>query len=407
MKTSFPKEKMKILLLEGIHPAGAACFEAADYRVDLRSSAMSEDELLKEIGGVHVLGLRSKTRLTERVLDEAKNLLAAGCFCIGTDQVDLTAAAERGVAVFNAPYSNTRSVAELTMANIVMLARQAVQRSMELHDGVWRKTAEGCYEVRHKTLGIIGYGHIGPQIGLLAEAFGMRVVFFDIMKKLPLGTARQLDSMDEVLEQSDFVTLHVPDTPLTKNLIDQPQLAMMKPGSFLLNLSRGAVVNVKALREALESGHLAGAAADVYPKEPKSNEEPFESELRGLENVILTPHIGGSTVEAQENIGIEVASALVKFVDTGSSTGSVNFPQVELPMVHHSHRVLHIHRNEPGVLRDVNAIMGELGVNIDAQYLGTRDAIGYLIMDVDRTMSREVKQRMDALPSTIRTRLLF
>lgn len=398
---------MKILLLEGIHPAAVSCFEQAEYTVETRPGALSEEELLAYADGLHILGMRSKTRLTARVIERARHLLAAGCFCIGTDQVDTDACTERGIAVFNAPYSNTRSVAELTMANIVMLARKAVQRSMELHAGVWRKSAEGCYEVRNKTLGIVGYGHIGPQIGLLAESFGMRVIFHDIVKKLPLGTAAPVESLETVLKNADFVTLHVPDTERTRNMIDAPQLALMKPGSFLLNLSRGSVVNVAAVRDALDRGHLAGAAMDVYPREPKSGEEPFESELRGAENVILTPHIGGSTEEAQKNIGIEVASALIDFADRGSSAGSVNFPPVDLPMAHDSHRVLHIHRNEPGVLMAVNRIVGELGVNIDAQYLGTRGPLGYLIMDVDKNMSREVKQHMDALPATIRTRLLF
>jgi D-3-phosphoglycerate dehydrogenase len=368
---------------------------------------MSHAELLDAIAPVHVLGVRSKTRVGAEILAAAPRLLAVGCFCIGTDQVDLDAARQRGVPVFNAPFSNTRSVAELAMANIVMLSRQAVQRSMELHQGLWRKTARGCYEVRNKRLGIVGYGHIGPQIGLLAEAFGMEVCFYDIVPKLPLGTAVQVDTLERLLRESDFVTLHVPETPRTQNMIGGRELALMRKGSFLLNLSRGSVVDVPALAAALRSGHLAGAACDVYPHEPASSDEVFRSDLRGLPNVILTPHIGGSTQEAQQNIGIEVATALVRFIETGSSTGAVNFPQVQLPVVQNSHRVLHVHRNVPGVLMAVNGVMGGLGVNIEAQHLGTLADTGYLIMDVDRRLSREVKRRIDELESTIRTRLVF
>jgi D-3-phosphoglycerate dehydrogenase / 2-oxoglutarate reductase len=406
-KTSFPKEKMRILLLEGVHPRAAEVFAEAEYAAEIRPDALSPAELIEELRGVHLLGIRSKTQLTSEVLQAADALLAVGCFCIGTDQADLDTAMRRGVPVFNAPFSNTRSVAELTMANIVMLARKAVQRSLELHGGVWRKSAEGCVEIRGKTLGIIGYGHIGQQIGLLAEAFGMRILFYDIIKKLPLGNAVQIDFQEALLRAADFVTLHVPDTPLTRGMIGAAEIAQMKPGGFLLNLSRGTVVDLSAERKALLEGRLAGAAADVYPTEPRSGSEPFRSELQGLENVILTPHIGGSTEEAQRNIGEEVASALIRFTDTGSTTGAVNFPQVELPMLRDSHRVLNIHRNVPGVLHEINRIMADTGVNIDSQYLSTWRDVGYLIMDVDRSASREIKQRIDALDNTIRTRLLF
>lgn len=406
-KFSFPKEKMKILLLEGVHPIARDTFEEAGYTVEMTASALSEEQLLKVMPGVHILGIRSKTQVTARVLEAAKPLLAIGCFCIGTNQVDLEAAATRGVAVFNAPFSNTRSVAELTMAEVVMLARRAAHKSQLLHQGIWEKSATSCYEVRNKTIGIVGYGHIGPQVGLLAEAFGMKVRFYDILTKLPLGNAVQVSTLDELLEYSDFVTLHVPETPETINMITQRELAMMRPGSYLLNLSRGRVVDIPALREALASGHLSGAALDVFPEEPSSNEEPFESELRGLPNVILTPHVGGSTLEAQKNIGIETASSLIKFTDTGSSTGAVNFPQVELPLLKDSHRVLNIHKNVPGVLRDINQIVATMGVNIRSQYLSTQRDVGYLIMDVDQNISRAVKQEIDALPANIRTRLLF
>ncbi len=404
---SYPKEKIKILLLEGIHPAAGDTFKEADYGVQFRKTALSPEELLQEISQVHILGIRSKTEVKLPVLQEAKRLLAIGCFCIGTNQVDLGAAASRGIPVFNAPFSNTRSVAELAMAEVVMLARRADHRSRELHAGHWEKSAAGSMEVRNKTIGIVGYGHIGPQVGLLAESFGMKVVFYDIVKKLPLGTAVQLPSLKKLLDLSDFVTLHVPETPETRNMIGKKELAAMKKGSFLLNLSRGSVVDLPALREALLSKHLAGAAVDVFPREPKSGKEAFESELCGLPNVILTPHIGGSTEEAQRNIGIEVSSTLIKYTDTGSSTGAVNFPQVELPLLQDSHRVLNIHQNVPGVLRDVNHIVAEMGVNIRSQYLSTLNDVGYLIMDVDKNISRAVKAKIDALETSIKTRLLF
>ncbi|NWG12053.1 MAG: phosphoglycerate dehydrogenase [Acidobacteria bacterium] len=404
---SYPKEKIKILLLEGIHPAAGGVFQEAGYEAHPVRSAMSQEELREAIEHIHVLGIRSKTEVRQPVLESARRLLAIGCFCIGTDRVDLDAAASRGVPVFNAPFSNTRSVAELTMAEVVMLSRKAAYRSMQLHLGCWEKSASGSREVRHKTIGIVGYGHIGSQVGLLAESFGMRVVFYDIVNKLPLGNAKQLPTLRQLLKISDFVTLHVPESPETRNMIGRRELAAMRSGSFLLNLSRGSVVDIEALRDALAAGHLAGAAVDVYPHEPKSNEAEFRCALRGLENVILTPHIGGSTEEAQRSIGIEVAGALVKYMDTGSSGGAVNFPQVELPVVKNRHRVLNVHRNVPGVLGNINRIVAEMGGNISAQCLGTRRDIGYLIMDVDQLISREVKRKIDMLDTTIKTRLLF
>lgn len=406
-RTSYPKEKIRILLLEGIHPVAGERFAEAGYAAEFRSSSSSEDELLDVVPEVHLLGVRSKTRVTQRVLDVSRHLLAIGCYCIGTNQVALEAAAARGIPVFNAPFSNTRSVAELTLAEVVMLARRATHCSMQLHAGTWEKSARGCHEVRNKTIGIVGYGHIGPQVGLLAEAFGMRVVFYDIVRKLPLGNAVPLPALEALLEIADFVTLHVPETPLTRGMIGPGELATMKEDSCLLNLSRGTVVDVAALRDALVSGHLAGAAVDVFPREPGSKDESFESELRGLDNVILTPHVGGSTLEAQRNIGIEAASTLIKFVETGSTTGAVNFPEVEVPLLQEGHRVLNVHRNVPGVLRDVNRIVADMGANVEAQYLNTRDETGYLIMDVDPSLSREVKRRIDSLEASIRTRLLF
>jgi D-3-phosphoglycerate dehydrogenase len=404
---SYPKDKVRILLLEGIHPAAVDIFKEAGYEARVVKSAMSNQELLDVIEPIHVLGIRSKTQIRQPAIGASKRLLAVGCFCIGTDQVDLDAAASKGVPVFNAPFSNTRSVAELTLAEVVMLSRKAAHRSMELHSGRWEKSAAGSREVRNKTIGIVGYGHIGSQVGLLAEAFGMRVVFYDIVNKLPLGNAVQLASLGELLQSSDFVTLHVPESPETKNMVSSRELSLMKNGSCLLNLSRGSVVDLKAVSNALTSGHLAGAALDVFPREPGSSSEAFECELRGLENVILTPHIGGSTEEAQRNIGIEVASALVKYIETGSSSGAVNFPHVDLPLVRNRHRVLNIHRNVPGVLSNINRIVAEMGVNISSQYLGTRHDVGYLIMDVDQKISREVKREIDLLDTTIKTRLLF
>jgi D-3-phosphoglycerate dehydrogenase / 2-oxoglutarate reductase len=405
---SFPKEKIKVLLLEGIHPAAEETFRAAGYSaIENIKSALTEEQLLRKINGVHILGIRSKTAVTRRVMESGRRLISVGCFCIGTDQVDLKAATENGLAVFNAPFSNTRSVAELTIAEVVMLARHADQRSMEMHAGRWEKSAAGCFEVRQKTIGIIGYGHIGPQVGLLAEALGMRVVFHDIVKKLPLANARQAASLDEVLRLADFVTLHVPDTPLTRSMIGPSELALMKKGSILLNLSRGSIVNVEALRDAILAGHLGGAALDVFPIEPEASGDTFQSVLRNLPNVILTPHIGGSTVEAQRSIGSEAADSLISYLDTGSSTSCVNLPQVELPILKGSHRVLNIHRDVPGVLGNINGLMAQMGVNINSQYLNTRNGVGYLIMDVERSLSRAVKKKIDILDTTIRTRLLF
>ncbi|MCO6430809.1 MAG: phosphoglycerate dehydrogenase [Deltaproteobacteria bacterium] len=404
---SFPKHKITILLLEGIHPAAVETFRRAGYAVESVKHALSEEELLEAAPSVHLLGIRSKTQITQRVIRAAPQLLAIGCYCIGTNQVDLESAASAGIPVFNAPFSNTRSVAELTIAEAIMLARKASHKSLMMHSGRWDKSAEGCFEVRNKVLGIVGYGHIGPQVGLLAEAFGMKVVFFDIAKKLPLGNAQPLASLKALLQQSDFVALHVPETPATRNMIGKQELDAMKQGSYLLNLSRGSVVDIAALAEALRKGSIAGAAVDVFPEEPSSNNEVFESDLRGLDNVILTPHIGGSTLEAQHNIGIEVSSSLVDFTDSGRSAGAVNFPQVDLPMMDGSHRVLNIHRNVPGVLKDITGIVAAVGGNIRGQYLGTMNDIGYLIMDVDQSVSRNIKREIEKLETNIRTRLLF
>ncbi|MBN2320886.1 MAG: phosphoglycerate dehydrogenase [Acidobacteria bacterium] len=402
------KEKLLILLLEGIHPVAVENFQKKGFAdIETRSGSLSEEELLEIIPHVHMLGIRSKTKIRQSVLDAARQLLAIGCFCIGTDQVDLKAAAKRGVAVFNAPFSNTRSVAELVIAEVVMLARRAAYRSMQLHNGEWEKSAKGCIEVRRKTIGIVGYGHIGPQVGVLAEAMGMKVVFHDIIKKLPLGNARQLTNLKEVLKVSDFVTLHVPDTNMTRGMIGKEELKWMREGSYLLNLSRGSVVDLKALRKSLISGHLAGAALDVYPREPKARTDPFDSEMRGLENVILTPHIGGSTEEAQKNIGMEVSEALADYAKTGSTAGCTNLPEVQMAILKGSYRVLNIHKDMPGVLSRINGLVGGLGVNINAQSYSTKDGIGYLMMDVEKKLPRDIREKIESLDSNIKTRLLF
>ena len=406
--TKSGKEKLRILLLEGIHPVAVENFQKSGLKeIEMHAGSLPEDRLLELIPDVNIIGIRSKTKITRQIMDTAPKLLAVGCFCIGTDQVDLDAAAKRGIAVFNAPFSNTRSVAELVIAEVVMLARRAAYRSMQLHTGQWEKSAKGCVEVRRKTIGIIGYGHIGPQVGVLAEAMGMKVVFHDIIKKLPLGNARQLPGLKDVLKVSDFVTLHVPDTSVTRGMIGPNELKLMQPGSYLLNLSRGSVVDIKALRKSLTSGHLAGAALDVYPKEPRSSADPFVSEMRGLENVILTPHIGGSTEEAQRNIGMEVSEALTDYAKTGSTSGCKNLPEVQMATLKDSYRVLNIHKDMPGVLSQINGLIGSRDVNIKAQSYSTSNGIGYLMMDVERSLPRSIQEQIEALDSNIRTRLLF
>jgi D-3-phosphoglycerate dehydrogenase len=405
--TSFPKDEIKILLLENIHASASEIFAGEGFRIETVKQALKEDELAAKISDVHVLGIRSKTLVTDRVLKEAKRLLALGCFCIGTNQVELEAANKRGVPVFNAPFSNTRSVAEMIIAEIVVLARQLGDRSREVHEGKWKKVAAGCYEIRGKTLGIVGYGHIGSQLGVLAEAMGMRVLFFDIATKLPMGNNRSVPTMGDLFAESDFVTLHVPETPQTKNMVGHAEIGRMKPGSYLLNASRGTVVVIEALADALKKGHLGGAAVDVFPEEPESNEQLFVSALRGLPNVLLTPHIGGSTSEAQESIGREVANSLIRFVNSGASTGAVNFPHVEMPQHRGTHRILNVHKNVPGVLRDINRIVSDRQANILAQMLSTDANIGYLIMDLDQDVSNDVRKGIAALDTNIRTRILY
>ncbi len=398
---------IKVLLLENIHTSAHALFKEHGCEVEALTGALSEDALCEKLRGVHVLGIRSKTQVTAKVLDAAKDLLTLGCFCIGTNQVDLRAAKLTGTSVFNAPFSNTRSVAEMILAEVVMLARQLGDRVREVHAGQWRKVSAGCFEVRGKTLGIVGYGHIGSQVGVLAEAFGMRVVFYDIATKLPMGNNRPCDSLAELLAESDFVTLHVPATTQTHRMVGPAEIAAMKPGAYLLNASRGTVVQIPALADALRGGHLAGAAIDVYPEEPETNSDGFATELRGLSNVILTPHIGGSTMEAQAAIGREVATSLLKYINAGSTAGSVNFPEVEPALIPGTHRVLNAHRNVPGVLRDINRIVSDVGANILGQVLATDADIGYLVMDIEREVSDAVSTAMAALPTNLRTRVLY
>jgi D-3-phosphoglycerate dehydrogenase len=405
--TSFPKDQIKVLLLENVHPSAHELFRGEGFQLELVSGALGPEDLARRIQDVHVLGIRSKTRVTDAALGAARRLLTVGCFCIGTNQVDLAGANHRGVPVFNAPFSNTRSVAEMILAEVVMLSRRLGDRLREMHAGQWRKVATGSFEVRTKTLGIVGYGHIGRQVGVLAEALGMRVLFFDTAAKLPMGNNRATKTLEELLGQSDFVTLHVPETPQTRGMMGRAEIAAMREGSYLLNASRGTVVDVGALADAIKAGRLSGAAIDVFPEEPETNSDGFESPLRGLPNVVMTPHIGGSTAEAQEAIGREVGAALVKYVNAGVTTGSVNFPNVDVPPTPGKHRILNVHRNVPGVLRDINQLVSGLGANIAAQVLATDPEIGYLVMDLDQDVSREVKKAIAALDTSIKTRILY
>jgi D-3-phosphoglycerate dehydrogenase len=404
---SYPRSKMRILLLENIHPLAVERFQREGYEVETVRSAPDEAELARRLKGVHVLGLRSKTQLTATALEGADRLLAAGAFCIGTNQIDLKAASGMGVAVFNAPYANTRSVVELAVGMIVSLMRGVHRKSAQLHAGKWDKSAEGARELRGKTLGIIGYGAIGSQLSVLAEAMGMRVVFHDVGEKLTLGNAVRRRSLGEVLAEADVVSLHVDGRPENRNLIGAAEIQRMKPGAALINLSRGHVVDIGAVAQALGSGRLSGGAFDVFPEEPRSNDEPFESPLRGLPNVILTPHIGGSTEEAQENIGEFVAERLLAFLNRGDTSHSVNLPNLQMSEVSGAHRFLHIHRNQPGVLAAINGAIAEHGLNILAQHLKTGEDTGYVIVDVDNAYPREVIAAMKAVPGTLKFRVLY
>ena len=406
-KFSLDKDKIKVLLLEGVHPNTVETFRTAGYTsVEYLKTSLSEEELIEQIRDVHFIGLRSRTQITEKVLDAANKLVAIGCFCIGTNQVELEAAQIRGIPVFNAPFSNTRSVAELVLGEILLLLRGIPEKNAKCHRGVWEKLANRSVEARGKKLGIIGYGHIGTQLGIIAESIGMKVYYYDIENKLSLGNAIQVPSMVELLNMSDVISLHVPETASTKNMIGAEQLRMMKPGAIFINAARGTVVDIDALADVIKSGHIAGAAIDVFPVEPKSNDEEFQSPLRGLENVILTPHIGGTTHEAQENIGLEVANKLVKYSDNGSTLSAVNFPEVSLPGHKGSSRLLHIHRNQPGVMNQINQIFAEEGINIAGQYLQTSSHIGYVVIDVETEHSEKALAKLKEINGTIRARIL-
>jgi D-3-phosphoglycerate dehydrogenase len=403
-----PKHKLKFVLLEGVHPGAVELLHADGYTQVLSlPKALAGEELIDAIADAHFLGIRSRTLLTDEVLARTPKLAAIGAFCIGTNQIDLRSALRRGIPVFNAPFSNTRSVAELVLAEVVMLMRGIPHKNAALHRNEWLKSAEGSYEVRSKTLGIVGYGHIGTQVGVLAEHLGMRVVFHDIETKLSLGNARQLASLAAVLAESDVVTLHVPETPETQWMIGAAQLAAMKAGAHLINASRGTVVDIEALTAALESGHLRGAAIDVFPQEPKGNDTSFRSPLTSLDNVLLTPHIGGSTAEAQASIGVEVASKLLRYSNNGSTVSAVNFPEVALPEHTGRCRLLHIHRNVPGVMAAVNERFSRAGINIAAQYLRTNEEVGYVVIDVEADASQVALEQMCSVEGTIRCRTLY
>ena len=406
--TSLDKSKIKFLLLEGIHPSAVDVLRQSGYtHVECVSGALPEDQLLQKISDVHFVGIRSRTQLTAEVLAQAHKLAAVGCFCIGTNQVDLDAARERGIAVFNAPYSNTRSVAELVLAEAILLLRGIPEKNAVAHRGGWLKSADHAFEIRGKTLGIVGYGSIGTQLSVLAEGLGMQVAFYDVVSKLPLGNARQVHRLHDLLGQSDIVSLHVPELPSTQWMIGAAEIAAMKPGGILINAARGTVVEIEPLAEALRSKKLLGAAIDVFPVEPRTNKDEFVSPLRGLDNVILTPHIGGSTMEAQANIGLEVAEKLVRYSDNGTSISSVNFPEVALPAHTGKHRLLHIHRNVPGVLSHINQILSDNHINIAAQYLQTKGSVGYVVIDLDAASSPLALDKLAQVPGTIRSRVLF
>lgn len=407
-KLSLDKSKIKILLLEGVHPNALDVLSTHGYtNIEFHKKALAGDELINAISDAHFIGIRSRTQLTEDVLSHANKLIGIACFCIGTNQVDLENAAKRGIPVFNAPFSNTRSVAELVLGEIILLMRKIPEANAIVHRGGWSKSADGCHEVRGKKLGIVGYGHIGTQVSVLAEALGMDVLYYDIEAKLPLGNARAVSSLSELLAQSDVVTLHVPEDESTKNLMSAERIAQMKQDAILINASRGTVVDIDALAEALEHKRLKGAAIDVFPVEPKSNQEEFLSPLRKFDNVILTPHIGGSTVEAQGNIGIEVANKIIRYSDNGSTLSAVNFPEVSLPENKAARRYMHIHTNKPGVLTSLNKVFTQDGVNIVGQYLQTKGNVGYVVIDVEKNSETDILDQLKAIDGTIKTRVLY
>jgi len=406
--TSLDKSKIKILLLEGVHQSAIDTLNAQGYtNIEFHAGSLPEEELIEKIRDVHFIGIRSRTQLTRQVFEAAEKLVAVGCFCIGTNQVDLQAATEGGIAVFNAPYSNTRSVAELVLAEAIILLRGVAEKNAKAHRGEWQKSAKNSYEIRGKKLGIVGYGSIGSQLSVLAEGLGMDVYFYDVVTKLPLGNAKQVSSLPELLGMCDIVTLHVPETAATKDMMGKVQFEQIKQDAIFINAARGTVVDIDALCEALKAGKLLGAAIDVFPVEPRSNNDEFISPLREFDNVILTPHVGGSTMEAQENIGYEVAEKLVKYSDNGSSITSVNFPEVALPEHPNKHRLLHVHQNIPGVLTQINSVFSENGINISGQYLQTNDKVGYVVIDVDADYSELALEKLKQVNGTIRCRRLF
>ncbi len=406
--TSYPKDKINILLLENISDVSVEEFKEAGYAsVRKLSGALSEADLLREIKDVHLLGIRSKTMVTEKVLAKANKLLAIGCYCIGVNQVNMKAATEKGIAVFNAPHANTRSVAELVIGLSIMLIRKITDKNKAAHEGIWQKDAKGSFELRGKTLGIVGYGNIGSQVSVMAEAMGMDVIYFDVESKLPHGNAKQVRSLKDLLKRSNIVTLHIPSEVSTRNLINAETLAFMKRGSILINYSRGDVVDLEALKTALKSGQLSGAAIDVFPEEPEKNGAKFSTVLQNLPNVILTPHIGGSTEEAQLNIGLDVTSKMLNYLERGSSTGSHSVPQLNLQLQAKTHRLLHIHKNVPGVLGEINSKLSSHNINILGQYLKTNDEIGYVVLDVDTALSKEAFALLKEVKSTIKVRILY
>ncbi len=406
-KFSYPKSRIKVLLLENIHPIGEQILREEGYQVEIVSSALSEEELCEKIKTVSILGIRSKTQVTKKVLENANRLLAIGAFCIGTNQIDLVTCQEKGIAVFNAPFSNTRSVVEMAIAEIIFLMRNFPDKVASMHEGKWDKSAKGSFEIRGKKLGIIGYGNIGAQLSVLAENMGMNVFYFDAVEKLALGNATKLKSLEELLNTCDVISLHVDGRKENKNLIDARHIKMMKKGAYLVNLSRGHVVEIDALKDAIESGHLAGCAVDVFPEEPKNNSEPFISSLKGLKNTILTPHIGGSTLEAQENIANFVPGKIMEYINTGNTYNSVNFPNLQLPFLVDAHRLIHVHENSPGILAKINQILADFEINIVGQYLKTNEKIGYVITDIDKAYSKDAIDALKAIPGTIRFRVLY
>ena len=407
-QTSYPKDKIKILFLENISDAAIQLFRDNGYsNVRKIAGALSEEQLIEEVKDVHILGIRSKTQITSSILQHATKLQAIGCFCIGTNQVDLIAARKKGVVVFNAPYSNTRSVAELVIGASILLIRRILDKNKYAHEGKWNKDAKGSYELRGKTLGIIGYGSIGSQVSILAEALGMKVIFYDIITKLPLGNAVQKKSIKEVVSKSEIITLHIPENGTTKNLINKTTLKHFKKGSILLNYARGEVVDLGALSTALKSGQLSGAGIDVYPIEPEKNGDSFTSPLQHISNVLLTPHIGGSTEEAQHNIGEDVSAKLYQYLEMGITTGSLTIPEMSLPPQEGTHRILHIHNNVPGVLSEINSTMSENKINISGQYLKTNDEIGYVVLDLDKKLSKNASDLLRVVKGTIKVRVLY